>query len=82
MVVVAFFLRARILEECSIIHFPPALSFLKWRLARVNLFHSLDQDQSTVSQRAETIVTEFSLTSCVLARFLIDSHTMPEQRHS
>ena len=40
------------------------------------------QDQSTVAQRAEMTVTECSLTSCVLARFLIDSHTLPGQRHS
>ena len=38
--------------------------FFKWRLARANI-HSLGQDQSTVAQRAETTVTECSLTSCV-----------------
>ena len=46
------------------------------------LIHSLGQDQSTLAQRAETTVTEFSLTSCVWARFLAGSHTMPGQRHS
>ena len=33
------------------------------------------QDQSTVTQRAETTVTECSLTSCMWACFLINSHT-------
>ena len=42
-----------------------ALFFLKWRLACPHLFNSLRQDQSTVVQRAETTVTECSLTSCV-----------------
>ena len=56
--------------------------FLKWRLARVHYFRSLGQDQSTVAQRAETTVTECSLTSRVWARFLIGSHTMPGQQHS
>ena len=37
--------------------------FLKWRLAHAHQFHSLGQDQSTVAQRAETTVTECSLTS-------------------
>ena len=32
--------------------------------------------------RAETTVAECSLTSCVWARFLIDSLSMPGQRHS
>ena len=36
----------------------PACAFFsfsfKWRLARVHLFHSLGQNQSTVAQRAET----------------------------
>ena len=45
-------------------------------------FYSLGQNQSTVAQRAETSVTECSLTSYVWARFLIGSHTMPGQRHS
>ena len=55
--------------------------FFKWRLARVHYFHSFDQDQSTVARRAETTVTECSLTVCVWAHFLIGSHTMPGQRH-
>ena len=54
--------------------------FFKWRLARAYQFHYLDQDQSTVAQRAETIVIECSKTSYVRARFLIDSHTLPGQR--
>ena len=32
--------------------------FLKWKLARAHLFHSLGKDQSTVAQRAETTVAE------------------------
>ena len=48
----------------------------RWRLARAHLFHSLGQDQSSVAQRAETIVVECSRTSCVWARFRIGSHTM------
>ena len=55
---------------------------LKWRIARAHYFHSLCQDQSTVTQRAETTVAKCSLTSCVQARFRIGSHTMPGQRHS
>ena len=57
--VVAFSSRARVLGECSTVHSLPALFFfLKWRLARANLFYSLGQDQSTVVQRAVTTVTE------------------------
>ena len=56
--------------------------FLKWRLARTSLFLSLSLDQSTVAQQAETTVTECSLMSCLWAHFLIDSHTLPGQRHS
>ena len=65
--VVAFSLHARILGECSTIHSPPVLFFFfsKWRLARVNYFHSVGQDQSTVAQRVETTVTERYLTSCM-----------------
>ena len=44
--------------------------------------HSLGQDQSTIAQPAEMTVAECSLMSCVLARFLIGSHTMLAQRHS
>ena len=51
--------------------------FFQWRLA-----DSLGLDQSTVAQRAETTVIECSLTSCVRARFLIGSHTIPAQRQS
>ena len=47
--VVAFSSRARILGEYSIIHPPPALFFVKWRLARAHQFHSLGQDQSTLA---------------------------------
>ena len=71
--------------ECSTIHSPPALfffCFLKWRLARTLLFHSLGQDQSTVAKQAETTVTECFLTSFVRAHFLIGSHTLPGQQHS
>ena len=56
--------------------------FFKWRLARVNEFHSLGQDQSTEAQRAEMAVTECSLPSSMQARFLIDYHALPGQRHS
>ena len=35
-----------------------------------------------MAQRAETTVAECSLTSCVQARFLIGSQTMPAQRHN
>ena len=70
-VVVAFSSLARIWGKCSTIHSPPALYFfsffffLTWKLARVHLFHSLWQDQSTVVQRAETTVAECSVTNCV-----------------
>ena len=83
-VAVAFSSRARILGECSTSHSPSALFFffLKWRLAWAHLFCSSGQDQFTVAQRAETIVTACSMTSCVWARFVIGSHTMPGQRQS
>ena len=80
-----FFLACKDLGKCSTIHSPPALFFfffLKCRLARTHLFRCLGQDQSTVAQRAETTVSECSSTSCLWARFLIGSHTMPAQRHS
>ena len=53
-------------------HFIPRLRFFffKWNLTGAHLFHSLGQDQSPVAQRAETTVTECSLTSCVWTRFL------------
>ena len=54
----------------------------KWRLAQANWFHSLGQDQSTVVQQAERTITMRSLTSCMWAHFLIDSHTLPGQRHN
>ena len=56
---------AKISGKCSTVHPPPALFFLKWRLARVHWFHSLGQDQSTVAQRVETTVAECALTSYV-----------------
>ena len=56
--------------------------FLKWRLANAHYFHSLGQDQSKVAQRAQTTLTECSLTCCVRARFPIGSQTMPGQRPS
>ena len=42
--VVASSSRARILGECSTVNSPPALFFLKWRLACAHLFHSLRQE--------------------------------------
>ena len=39
--------------------------FLKWKSVRTPQFHFLGEDQSTVAQRAETTVTECSLTRCV-----------------
>ena len=60
--VVAHSSLARILGECATIRSPPALFFfLKRRLARAQQFHTLCQDQSTVAQRAETTMVEFSL---------------------
>ena len=50
-------LLATILGECSTIHFPTALFFLGGKKGRAHLSHSLDQDQTKVSQRAETTVT-------------------------
>ena len=87
MLLEAFSLRARIQGECLTIHSRPVLFFfffffLKWKLARAHLFHSLGQDQSIVAHQAEMMVTECSLMSCALARFLIGSHTMPGQKHS
>ena len=62
--------------------FIPHLRFFRSESSRSNLFHSLGQDQSTVAQRAETTVIECSLRSCLWARFLTGSHSMPGQRHS
>ena len=64
-----FFLACEDFGE-NVRQFIPRLRFfsfflLKWRLARAHLFHSLDQDQSTVDQRAETTVTVRSPMSCV-----------------
>ena len=55
--------------------------FLKWRLARGHLSHTLGQDQSTVAQRAETTVAELSLTCCMWVHFpwYIGSHIMAGQ---
>ena len=59
------------------------LSFLyKVEISSHTLIPLFGQDQSTVAQRAETTVTECSLTSCVSSRFLIGSHTMPGLQHS
>ena len=62
MVGVAVSSLTRILGECSTIHSPPALFFLKWRLAPHINSTLLCQDQSTVAQRAKTTVIECSLT--------------------
>ena len=66
-VVVAFSSRARILGECSKIHFPPAafFFFFEVEISSRTLIPLFGQDQSTVGQRAETTVAECSLTSCV-----------------
>ena len=71
-VVVAFSLLARILGEGPTIHSPPALLLL---LLLFVLFVEISsytpnstflcRVQSTMAQRAETIVAECSLTSCV-----------------
>ena len=45
----------RLFPACAFFFF-----FLKWRLARAHVFHSLYQNQSTMAQRAE-----MTLTSCV-----------------
>ena len=74
-VVVAFW------GECSTLHSLLELLFFLNFKNKTNSTLSC-QDQSTVAQRAETIVSEFSLTSCVWVRFLIESHTVPGQRHS
>ena len=65
--------------------FPACTFFLllfKVEISSHTQFHSLDQDQSTVAQQAETTVTKCSLMSCMWACFLIGSHTMPGQQHS
>ena len=81
-VVVAFSSRARILGECSTIYSPTALFFFlfKVEISSRKLIPLFRPDQSTLAQRDETTVTDCSLASCVWARFLIDSHTLPEQR--
>ena len=70
---------ARILGECSTIHSSPArccfflflfvcLLFLI-EISSRTLIPLFCQDQSTVAQRAQTTVTECSLTSCLWVRF-------------
>ena len=83
--VTAFSSSARILEECLTTKSLPALFFFFW--AQINLRTLIPlfrpgQDQSSVAQHTETTVTDCSLTTCMWARFLICSHTMPAQRHS
>ena len=71
-------LHVRIFGECSTIYLPPTLLFLfKVEISSRTLIPLLCQDQSTVAQRAEATVTKCCLTSCMWARFLINSHTMP-----
>ena len=68
-VVVAFFSHARILGKCSTTHSLSALFvflFFEVESGRAYSYHSLDQDQSRVAQRAEMTVAECSLTSCEL----------------
>ena len=61
--------------------FIPYLHFLFFsrRSVCTHQFHFLGQDQSTVAQRAETTVAEYSLTSCMWARLRIGSYAMPGQ---
>ena len=49
MLVVAFFLVARIREECVVVHYLPVLFFQRWRSASAHQFHSLHWDRSTES---------------------------------
>ena len=66
-VVVAFFLLARVGGGGRFdVSFPAcAVYYFKRRSARAHEFHFLDQDQSTVAQRAEMTVAECSLTGCL-----------------
>ena len=59
----AFFLLVRIFFGKALIHSPPAIFFFNWRSAQTHKFHFLGQDQSTVTQRAETTVAECFLIS-------------------
>ena len=56
--------------------------FFEVEISSRTLGHSLGQDKSTVARRAETTVTECSLTNCVSARVLTGPTTMPGQRHN
>ena len=85
--VVAFSSLARILGECSTSHSQLAPFFLSFssflvEISLRTLIPLFPQDRSTMSQQAETTVTECSLRNCMWARFLTGSLTMPEQRHS
>ena len=65
----AFSSHARIWGECSTIHSLPVPFFLSFEVEiSLSTFLYLCQDQSTVAQRAETTVAEWSLTSCMWAR--------------
>ena len=58
-VVVAFFLGCEDLRRMFNYSFPACGFFFEHK------FHSFDQDQSIMAQRAETTVAECSLTICV-----------------
>ena len=59
------------------IHRPRFQNFISfyWISGRAHYFHSLGQDQSTVTQRAETTVTERSLASEVYTAHKIQLHS-------
>ena len=68
--VVVFFLNLAVGDSGEVQGMTPRLRiffffFLMWRSARVHLFHSVGQDQSTMASRAKTTIDEHSLTSCV-----------------
>ena len=66
--------RQFILRLCFFLSF---FFFFRVEISSRTLIPLFRQDQSTVVQRAEMIVTERSLMSCVRVRFLTGSHTMP-----
>ena len=68
--VMAFFSHARIFRRGFFDESILGRAFLlKWRSARAHQFQSLSRGQTTVAQRAERIVAERSMTSCVRALF-------------
>ena len=82
-VVVTFFSCARILGECSTINSPPALFFFFLvEISSRRLIPLFRPGSAHNGSASWDDCDRVFVTSCVWARFLINSHTLPGQRHS